>query len=347
VIGREHQAVRKRAGLFDMATFTKIEVSGPGALAALHRVTATDLDRPVGRIVYALLLNGRGGIESDLTITRLAEDRYLMLTGSGSGPRDLARVRHLTRDLPDVQVHEVTSAWCGVGLWGPAAPAILAPLVDEDLSEAAFPPYDARRLFVAGLPCLALRMSYVGEDGWELHVPTEYGAALWEALWEAGRPHGVIAAGGGAMDSLRLERGYRALGTDLRGEFTPREAGLGFAVSKTRTDFIGHDVLVSRPASHRLTCMVLDDPDVVLVGKEPMLAGDAVVGWVTSANFGYTIGASIAYGYLPRELATAGTRLDLEYFGRRYGATVVREPLYDRTAQVHQTKPELAAIADD
>jgi glycine cleavage system aminomethyltransferase T len=327
-IGREHRAVRERAGLFDLATFTKIEVSGRGALAALHRVCATDLDRPIGRVTYALLLNERGGVESDLTVTRLAEDRFLMLTGSGSGPRDLARVRLLTRDCADVQISEVTSAWCGLGLWGPAAPEILAELTDADLSEAAFPPYTARRISVAGLPCLALRMSYVGEDGWEVHVPTEYGMALWEELWSAGRPRGLVAAGGGAMDSLRLERGFRALGTDLRGESTPREAGLGFAVSKRRTDFVGAAALAARPLASRLACLVLDDPSIVLVGKEPILAGDEVVGWVTSANFGYTVARSIAYGYLPRELAAPGQRLEVEYFGERHPGRVVREPLY-------------------
>jgi glycine cleavage system aminomethyltransferase T len=330
IIGREHLATRERAGLFDMSTFTKIEVSGPNALGALEQISCTVLDRPIGRVVYALFLNGRGGIESDVTITRLAADRYLILTGSGSGPRDLARVRLLTRDLPGVEVREVTSAWCGLGLWGPNAPAILAPLVDDvDLSEPAFPPYTVRELFVAGLPCLALRMSYVGEDGWELHTQTEYGGALWDALWESGRPHGLVAAGGGAMDSLRLERGFRALGTDLRAEFTPHEAGLGFAVSKRKTDYVGFAALRERTPQHHLSCLVLDDPEVV-IGKEPILAAGEVVGWVTSANFGYTVGQSIAYGYLPLPLAEVGTRLEVEYFGVCHGATVAAEPLYDR-----------------
>jgi glycine cleavage system aminomethyltransferase T/glycine/D-amino acid oxidase-like deaminating enzyme len=334
IVGREHRATRERAGLFDMSTFTKIEVSGLNALAALERISCTDLDRRVpigcGRVAYALLLNEGGGIESDVTITRLASDRFLILTGSGSGPRDLARVRLLTRDLPGIEVREVTSAWCGLGLWGPNAPAILAPLVDDaDLSEQAFPPYTARELFVGGVPCLALRMSYVGEDGWEIHTRTEYGGALWDVLWEAGRPHGLVAAGGGAMDSLRLERGFRALGTDLRAEFTPHEAGLGFAVSKRKRDYLGFAALRERTPGHRLSCLVLDDPEVV-VGKEPILAGDNAVGWVTSANFGYTVGKSIAYGYLPLPLANVGTRLEIEYFGVRHGATVAAEPLYDR-----------------
>lgn len=326
VIGREHRATRERAGLFDLSTFTRIEILGPGALAALERISCTDLDRPVGRVTYALLLNERGGVESDVTITRLAPDRFLILTGSGSGPRDLARIRLLLRDVPDVVVRDDTSGWCGLGLWGPAAAAILQPLAEADLSANAFPAYHARPCVVAGLPALAIRMSYVGEDGWELHVPTEYGGALWEAIWEVGQPHGLVAAGGGALDSLRLERGFRALGADLRGEFSPAEAGLGFAVSKRRTCYVGHTALTERPVAHRLACLVLDDPRVVVVGKEPIFSGERVVGWVTSANVGYTVGESIAYGYLPLAFAAHGARLDVEYFGRRFPATVVPEP---------------------
>ncbi len=330
ICGAEHRATREGAGLFDLATFERIEVSGPAALAALERLSCTDLDRPVGRVVYALLLNEHGGIESDLTVTRLGPDRFLILAGSGSGPRDLAWIRRQTRDWDEseVVIRDVTSGWCGLGLWGPRAEAIVTPLIDDSLSRRDFPPFAARELVVAGIPCLALRLSYVGEDGWELHAPAEYGAALWDAVWVAGRAHDLVAAGSGAMDSLRLERGFRALGTDLRGEYTPYEAGLGFAVSPGRTDYIGADALARTTAPRRLCCLVLDRPEVVLVGKEPILSEETVVGYVTSANFGYTVGKSLAYGYLPSELARAGTRVAVEYFGKRTGATVTTEPLY-------------------
>ncbi|MGH2531756.1 MAG: GcvT family protein [Thermomicrobiales bacterium] len=326
----EHHATREHSGLFDLSTFMKIEVSGPSALATLERLTCSDVDRPVGRVAYALLLNQSGGIESDLTVTRLETDHFLILAGSASGPRDLAWIRRQSRDLAGVEIRDVTSAWCGLGLWGPRAPEIMAPLVDADLSERAFAPYTARRLFVAGIPCLALRLSYVGEDGWELHVPTEYGGALWDALWETGCPYGLVAAGGTAMDSLRIERGFRALGTDLHAEYTPHAAGLSFAVTRRRDNFIGHAALATRRPDRCLSCLLLDDSNVVLSGNEPILAGDAVVGHVTSANFGYTVGQSIAYGYLPLEHAKPGATVELEYFGVRHAATVASEPLYDR-----------------
>jgi glycine cleavage system aminomethyltransferase T len=347
ICGKEHRATREGAGLFDMATFMKIDVAGPGALAALERISCSDLDRPVGRIVYALFLNEHGGIESDVTITRLERDRFLILASAASGPRDLAWVLRQTRDLDGVVVRDVSSAWCALGLWGPRAPSILAPLAECGLSEKAFPPYAARRIFIGGIPCLALRLSYVGEDGWELHVPTEYGGALWDTLWDAGRPYGLVAAGGTAMDSLRLERGFRALGTDLRAEFTPHEAGLGFAVSRKRTDYLGHTALSTRPPTHRLSCLLLSDPSVVLVGKEPILdpSGHSVIGYVSSANFGYTIGQSIALGYLPVELAEPGSLVEVEYFGVRTGATVVEEPLYDPRRKAYRSLDEVRVVA--
>ena len=336
ICAAEHRATREWAGLFDLATFTRIEVSGPGALAAMEHLSCGDIDRPTGRISYALLLNDRGGIESDVTVTRLAADRFLILTGSGSGPRDLAWIQRQTRELAGVEIRDVTSAWCGLGLWGPRARAILAPLVEDPdaLSPRAFPPYRAQSLTVAGIPCLALRLSYVGEDGWELHAPTEYGGALWDALWTAGEAHGLVAVGGAAMDSLRLERGFRALGTDLRGEWTPFAAGLGFAVAKSRAGYIGHAALTApgaREPTHRLCCLALDDPSMVAVGNEPILSGDQVIGYVTSAGFGHTVGASLALGYLPVAFADPGCRVAVEYFGQPYPATVVAEPLYDGT----------------
>ena len=252
----------------------------------------------------------------------------MILGGAASAPRDLALVRRQARDRAGVVIRDMTSGWCGLGVWGPRATALLAPLTGADLSPAAFPPVASRELFVAGIPCLALRLSYVGEDGWELHAPTEYGGALWDALWAAGEHHGLRAIGGGAVDSLRLERGFRSLGTELTAERTPHEAGLGFAVSRIRTDYVGYRALAEHVPEQVLSCLVLDDPGVMLMGKEPILEGNKVVGYVTSAEFGYTIGVSIGTGYLPVSLAVPGMRLAVEYFGARTGATVAAEPLY-------------------
>lgn len=348
IAAAEHRATRERAGLFDLGTFQRIEVLGKGALAALERLSPSALDRPIGRVSYAVLLNDRGGIESDVTVTRLAADRFLILAGAAGGPRDLAWVCRHTRDLADVKVRDVTAGWCGLGLWGPRAPEIARALAEAedgtppDLSEAAFAPYTIRSLVVGGIPCLALRMSYAGEDGWELHTTTDYGGALWDAVWAAGQPYGLVAAGGTAMDSLRLERGFRALGSDLRGEHTPHEAGLGFTVSRKRGGFIGAAALATHEPAVRLRCLVLDDPEVVLTGKEPIVHGDEAVGFVTSANFGYTVGASLALGYVPVAFAEPGTRLTVEYFGERIGATVAEEPLYE-SGQMRMT-PALSAV---
>ena len=352
----EHVATRERAGLFDLSTFQKIEVSGPGALAALERLSCSVVDRPVGRVAYALFLNGRGGIESDLTIIRQADNRFLLLCGASSGPRDLAWVRRQTRGMDGVEVRDVTSAWCGLGLWGPEAHAILKPLVDHSLDVGDFPLFTSQEMDVAGTPAMLLRLSYVGEYGWEIHVPTEYGGALWDAVWESGRDRGLVACGGAAMDSLRLEKGYRALGTDLRAEYTPAEAGLGFAVGRRRTGYLGEDALrgdgqmgMRRDGQgERRLCTLTVDDGTVVIGKEPVLDGDRVVGYVASAAYGPTAGASIVTAYLPSDLAEPGARLDVEWFGERHQATVAQEPLYDPEGAAMRTRgaERMMAVGD-
>jgi glycine cleavage system aminomethyltransferase T/glycine/D-amino acid oxidase-like deaminating enzyme len=327
ICAAEHVATRERAGLFDLSTFMRIEVTGAGALHALERISCSRIDRPAGRVTYSLLLNERGGIESDVTIARLAEERFMIMTGSASGPRDLGWIRRIARDLPDVSIADTTAGWCALGLWGPKANDILRTVIEGGLDASAVPPYAIRPLFVAGIPVLTVRMSYVGEEGLELHASTEYGAALWEAIWEAGRPHGLAAAGGAAMDTLRLEVGFRALGTDLRGEHSPDEAGLTFAVDASRCNYIGTGALASRVPTSMLSCMTLEDCPVMPLGKEPVLSGDEIIGYVSSAGFGYSVGSGIAYGYLPVDLAKPGTNLAIEYFGKRICATVVEEPL--------------------
>ena len=328
IASAEHLATRSHAGLYDMSTFQKIEVSGPEALAVLQRLACSDLDRPLGRVAYTCFLNGNGGIESDLTILRQAADRFLLFGGSGSGPRDLAWVLREARETPGVIVRDVTSGTCGVGLWGPRARAILEPLTEQSLENEAFPYFSARAFHVGAVPVTALRLSYVGEYGWELHTPSEYGGALWDLLFASGRQHGLVACGTLAMDSLRLEKGYRGLGTDLLADHTPAESGLGFAVAAGKSGFIGEAAARQEPSS-RLCALAFDDPAVSVLGKEPILAAGRPVGYVTSANTGYTSGASLALGYLPLDLAVEGTRLEVEWFGERLGASVVREPVYD------------------
>lgn len=327
IAGAEHLATRANAGLFDLSTFTVIEVSGSGALDFLSRRSCTNLDTRINRMTYTLFLNPHGGIESDVTVARLEKDRFLIFAGSASGPRDLAMLTRAARDHADVRIRDLTSAWAGVGLWGPRAKAILEQLTAIDRADLDTPSFSIKDIFVAGIPCLAVRMSYVGEDGWELHCPTEYGAALWDAVWEVGQPFGLIAIGLAAVDSMRIECGFRGLGTDLRAERTPYEAGLGFAVSSKRADYTGGAALRECRGETELSLLEILDPTTVVLGKEPVLSGNETVGFVTSAAFGYSVARSLALAYLPIELSAPGTDLDIEYFAKRYPARVVQDPL--------------------
>ncbi len=336
-IGAEALATRRTAGLFDESSFAKIEVEGPGAVAYLQRLCDNDVDRPVGPIVYSQMLNLRGGIECDFTVTRLEEARFLIVTGTAFGNHDLAWIRkHLPAD-GSVAVRDVTSARACFGLWGPRARDVVAPLTKDDLSNEAFPYMTAREISIGGVPLLALRVTYVGELGWELYPPAEYGAALWSLLWEAGREHGLVAAGYRAIDALRLEKGYRVWSSDITPEETPYEAGLGFAVALDKgVDFIGRDALVAAKAAgprKRLRCLVLDDPRSIALANEPVRVDGRVVGRVTSGGYGFAVERSIAYAYLPPDLAGIGTRGDVEIFGEWVGFQVVREPLWDPTGE--------------
>ena len=331
-VAAEHAATRSRVAMFDMTPFAKFEITGPGALAALQHLAANQMDRPVGRVTYTSMLTPSGGIKCDLTVTRLAEERFMIVTGGAMGLHDLDWIRTHLPDDGSANVADVSSARCCLGLWGPRARDLLSRVCESDVSDAAFPYLTARAIAIGEVPAMALRVSYVGELGWEIYAPTEQGLRLWDILWEAGAPLGVMAAGGGAFDSLRLEKGYRLWGADIHTEYDPYEAGLGFAVRLQKGDFIGRSGLQERRGRdrvRRLCCMNLDAPDAVVMGKEPIMAGDRVLGYVTSANYGHSIGRGIAYGYLPMSHADAGTPVDILYFGERIRATVAKEPLYD------------------
>ncbi len=333
-IGAEALATRRTAGLFDETSFAKIEVVGPGAVAFLGRLCANEVDVPVGRIVYSQLLNRRGGIECDLTVTRVTADRYLLVTGTAVGGHDLGWLRsHLPGD-GSVLLNDITSGRVCYALWGPRARDILASLTRDDVSDAAFPYLTARAMTVGSVPVYALRVTYVGELGWELYAHTEFGVALWRTLWEAGRPHGMVAGGYRAIDALRLEKGYRVWSSDITPDETPFEAGLGFAVALDKTSaFIGRAALVAAKAAgprKRLRCLVLDDPRSVCLGNEPVRVGGEIVGRVTSGGYGFAVERSIAYAHLPPD-AAIGTRGEVEVFGDWIGFEVVREPLWDPT----------------
>jgi 4-methylaminobutanoate oxidase (formaldehyde-forming) len=324
-VGAEHVACRTTAALFDETSFAKIEIAGEEAAGFLERLCDNKVARDVGAITYTQMLNERGGIECDFTVTRLAEDRFRIVTGTAFGRHDLAWIG---LHAPDgVRVDDVTSRYACLGLWGPNARAILQPLTTEELT---FPYMRARELAVGNVPCLALRVTYVGELGWELYCPVEYGLRLWDTISKAGREHGLVPGGYKAIDSLRLEKGYRVWGSDISPEDTPFEAGLGFAVKLDKEDFVGREALLAAgEPTRRLACLVLDDARSVALGSEPVRVAGEIVGRVTSGGYGYTVDRSIAYAYLPASSSVAGTRADVEIFGEWISGVVAEEPLFD------------------
>ena len=326
----EHLATRETAGLFDESSFAKIEVSGSGAADFLQRMCANDVDRKVGAVTYTSMLNSAGGIECDFTVTRLATDRFLIVTGTAFGRHDISWIEEHAPDDGSVTVRDITSSMACFGLWGPLARDILAGLTDDDLT---FSYMQARRVTVADVPCWALRVTYVGELGWELYPPAEFGLRLWDALIEAGRPHGLVPGGYRAIDSLRLEKGYRVWGSDITSETDPFSSGLGFAVRLAKpVAFIGRETLVELSPDggrQRLCCLVLADLHSVALGNEPVKVDEEVVGRVTSGGLGYTLGASIAYAWLPAFYSHPGTRLTVEVFGVTVAAEVRADPLFD------------------
>jgi heterotetrameric sarcosine oxidase gamma subunit len=332
-IGAESLATRNAAALFDETSFAKIEIRGTGALGFLQRLCDNEMDRPVGRITYTQMLNRRGGIECDFTVTRLAEDRFFIVTGTAFGNHDLGWIRKHAPDEGSVTVADVTSSRACIGIWGPAARQIVQPTTTDDLANEAFPYMTSREITVGQVPVTALRVTYVGELGWELYCPMEFGLVLWDTLWEAGRPHGLLPGGYRAIDSLRLEKGYRVWSSDITPEETPYEAGLGFAVRLNKeSDFIGREALVAAKEAgprKRLACLVIDDPRSVALGNEPVRIDGEIVGRVTSGGYGFAVERSIAYAYLPPGRVEPGQRGQVEIFGEWVGCTVSAEPLFD------------------
>jgi glycine cleavage system T protein len=332
-IGAEHLATRETAAIFDESSFAKMEVAGPGAAEFLEGLCDNRVARGIGQITYTQMLNRRGGIECDFTVARLAEDRFSIVTGTAFGRHDRSWITsHLPAD-GSVQVQDVTSAYACFGLWGPKARRILQPLVPQDLSNEAFGYMTLQDVTVGNVPVRALRVTYVGELGWELYCPTEYGMGLWRTLWEAGEPHGLIAGGYRAIDSMRVEKGYRVWGADITPDETPYEGGVGFCVKLDKEGgFIGRDALVEakdQGEQKKIVAVLLDDPRSVALGNEPVRIEDEICGRVTTGGYGYTLGRSIAYAYVPPERAEPGTAAEIEIFGRWVEGEIAAEPLFD------------------
>ena len=330
----EHLGTRAAAGLFDESSFAKFVVRGRDAAALLEWVCDNAVAREVGAVTYTQALNSRGGIESDFTVTRLAADEFMIVTGTALGTHDSAWLRRQARARnADVTITDVTGQYACFALWGPRARDILRTITPADLDDFDF--MTAREIVVGDVPVRALRVTFVGELGWELYAGAEYGPALWRAVWAAGEPFGLMAGGYRAIESMRLEKSYRVWGSDLTAETNPYEAGLGFCVKLDKPGgFCGRDALVAAKAaglSRRIRAIVVDDPRSVVLGSEPVRVDGVVVGRVTSGGLGYTTGSSIAFAYLPVEHGP-GARVEIDLFGVWVGGEVVAEPLFDPTS---------------
>ncbi|MFQ5785870.1 MAG: FAD-dependent oxidoreductase [Alphaproteobacteria bacterium] len=337
-VGAEHRTTRERVALFDQSSFAKFTLSGRDAEAVLDRTCANDVTRPPGRLTYTQMLNSRGGIECDLTVARLAEDRFYIVTGTAFRTHDF---KWIENDIPadaEARLDDVTEAYATLSLMGPRARDVLSRVSDADLSNRGFPFACVREIVVAGAPVTALRVTYVGELGWELHMPAAAAAQVYEALMAAGARHGIVNAGYRAIESLRLEKGYRAWGSDIGPDYTPLEAGLGWAVKlKKNTPFRGRRALIEQqaaPLAKRFACFTVDDPGIVLLGRETIYRNGERAGWLTSGGWGYTVAKNIGYGYVRNGggvstgYLTSGA-YELEVATERVPCTLHLAPLYD------------------
>ncbi|WP_421928685.1 GcvT family protein [Neoaquamicrobium sediminum] len=340
-VGEEHRHVREKVGIFDQSSFAKYELTGRDALKALDFICANDVSKPAGRLTYTQLLNTRGGIEADLTVARLTEDRFYIVTGTGFRTHDFGWIEdHIDASL-DATLRDVTEDFGTLSLMGPEARNVLAAVTDADVSNAGFPFGHVREIAVAGHIVRALRVTYVGELGWELHVPIAATGEVFDALMEAGKPFEIKPVGYRALESLRLEKGYRAWGSDITPNDSPFEAGLGWAVKlKKDIRFIGREAteeVAAKPLDKRLACFTVDDPDVVLLGRETILRDGEPVGYLTSGGHGYTVGKGIGYGYVRNAEGVSDDflrsgRYELVVAMENVPAEIHLEPLYDPSA---------------
>lgn len=337
-VRNEHKATRERVTLFDQSSFAKFQLRGKDAEKALSWIAANDVTGPVGKLTYTQMLNSRGGIECDLTCARLADDLYYIVTGTGYRTHDSAWIRqHIPADL-DAELVDITQDYGTLSLFGPDARRVLETVTNDDVSHAGFPFGTVKEITIAGHKVRAFRITYVGELGWELHMPIAATGEAFDALFAAGKKYGIAPAGYRAIESLRLEKGYRAWGSDITPNDNPFEAGLGWAVKlKTNQPFLGRDAMErakAQPLTKRLACFTLDDPEIVLVGRETILRNGEPVGYLTSGGFGYTLNQPIGYGYIKNPDGVSlqyieDGEYELEVACERHRAKVHMKPLYD------------------
>ena len=337
-VAREHRAARERVALFDQTSFAKFQMVGRDAAKALGWICANDVAKPPGSLVYTQMLNAKGGIECDLTVYHMLDGSFYLVTGTGFATHDFDWI---SRQIPaglDAQLVDVTALYSVLALMGPNARKVLEKVTQDDVSNAGFPFGRGKRLTIAGATVLALRVTYVGELGWEIHVPVESAALVYGALMEAGAAFGIVNAGYRAIETLRLEKGYRAWGSDIGPDHNPFEAGLGWAVKLNTTQpFLGREALEkqrSAPLRKWLCGFTVDDPKIVLLGRETIYRDGERVGWLSSGGYGHTVQKAIGYGYVrraggvTREYLESGS-YELEVATERCPCRLALGPLYD------------------
>ncbi len=335
----EHHAVRNNVGLFDQSAFSKYMLQGKDAVNVLNRICGNQMDVPVGKAVYTQMLNERGGIEADLTATRIAKDQFYIVDGTATQVRTMSFIKSQIRDDEYAYVTDVTSGFVMLTVMGPNSRALLSRLTDADLSNEAFPFGTSKEIDFAYARVRATRMTYVGELGWELNMPTEFALAIYDAIVEEGKAFDLVHCGYHAMNSLRIEKGYRHWGHDVTDEETPIEGGLGFAVKLKKGDFNGRDALLKQKEeglTKRLVMFALEDENALLYHNEPIWRNDELVGYITSGMYGHTIGAAIGMGYVTREDGATVTRkyinsgtYEIEVSNERIAARASLRPFYD------------------
>ncbi|KAG9191249.1 dimethylglycine dehydrogenase mitochondrial precursor [Alternaria panax] len=339
IAAAEAWKTRNAVALYDMTTFHRFEVSGPGAVHLLQRLTTSDVSKQPGAITHTLLVNGHGGVLSDIFVSRIEEDLFQVGANTATDLAYLAReARRQHKYTPGqwAQVRDITGSTCCLGLWGPRALDVIRTISSDDYSNKGLPYMGVKKTNIAGVPVTMFRKSFVGEFGWEIQTTPEYGQRLWDLLFQSGKPHGLVAAGRAAFNGLRIEKGIRASGSDMTSEHNPWEAGVTYAIQMDKkVDYVGKSALEQlsrRAASKRLRCLTVDDGRSMVLGKEPVFVEGQRAGYVTSAAFGYTVRKPVAYAWLPSSVSE-GTSVEIEYFGKKIKATVTRDPLHDPQEQ--------------
>jgi glycine cleavage system T protein len=331
-VGEECRAIRENVGLLDQTSFGKFLVSGPDSTSFLDHICANHLPSQVGDIRVAQMLNEHGGIEADITVTRLEDEEYLVITAAATTRHDFEWIKRFLPENGNVAVQDVTPMYGCLTLSGPQSRKVLHQACSDDVSNEAFPFMTMKKITIGDAQVYALRMSYVGELGWELYHPIKSQKSVYEKLYQAGQEYSLKNYGYRALDSLRMEKGYRLWGFDMTGQDTPFEAGLSQFVSLDKGNFVGRDALlrqVEEGISRSLACLVIEEGEIVPHGWEPVFLKEQNLGYVTSGEYGHYLGKSIFFVYLPTEHSKTGTQLKVEILGERYPAIVVDTPIYD------------------